>query len=110
MDRFDFLDEAARLTAGDRNVAYGAPWTNHERIAKFWSNYLQIEITPEQVAVCMVLLKVARLMEKSGIAATDTFTDLTAYSSIAGELSLIHERRLNPSINAGDRSSMSEQP
>lgn len=93
MNRFDFLDEAAKLTAGDRNLAYGAPWTNHKRIANFWSNYLEIEIKPEQVAVCMVLLKVARLMEKSGSSATDTFTDLCAYGAIAGELSLIEEER-----------------
>ena len=97
MDRFEFMDKAAELTAGDRNLAYGAPWTNHDRIAKFWSNYLGIDITPEQVAVCMALLKVARLMEKSGSAATDTFTDLVAYSAIAGELSLIEEERRHSS-------------
>lgn len=93
MDRFDFLDKAGELTGGDRNLAYGAPWTNHERIASFWSTYLGFTITPEQVAICMALLKIARLMERSGSEATDTFTDLTAYSAIAGELSLIEQER-----------------
>lgn len=97
MDRFDFLDKAAELTGGDRNLAYGAPWTNHDRIARFWSNYLGMTVTPEQVAVCMVLLKVARLMERSGSEATDTFTDLTAYSAIAGELSLLAQERRHSS-------------
>lgn len=97
MDRFDFLDKAAELTGGDRNLAYGAPWTNHDRIARFWSNYLGMTITPEQVAICMVLLKVARLMERSGPEATDTFTDLTAYSAIAGELSLLAQERRHSS-------------
>lgn len=105
MDRFDFLARAEELTAGDRNRSYGSPYTNHARIARLWSDYLDFRVTPEQVAICMVLLKVARLMEKSGSEATDTFVDLTAYSAIAGELSLIEEeRRLNPSILPGDRS------
>lgn len=109
MDRFDFLEKAGELTGGDRNRSYGSPWTNHLRISRLWSDYLDFEVTPEQVAVCMVLLKVARLMERSGSEATDTFVDLTAYSAIAGELSLIAERRLSPS-SPGDRSSPSELP
>jgi len=103
-DRFHFLEEAARLTGGDRNRSYGSPYTNHDRIARLWSDYLGFRVTPEQVAICMVLLKVARLMERSGSEASDTFTDLTAYSAIAGELSLIEEER-RQSILPGDRSS-----
>ena len=110
MDRFDFLQQAGELTGGDRNRSYGAPWDNHLRISRLWSDYLGIELRPEQVAVCMILLKVARLMERSGSEATDTFVDLTAYSAIAGELSLLEERRLNPSILHGDRSLPREQP
>jgi len=110
MDRFDFLEQAGELTGGDRNRSYGAPWTNHVRISRFWSDYLGIEVKPEQVAICMILLKVARLMERSGSEATDTFVDLTAYSAIAGELSLLEERRLNPSILQGDRSTPREHP
>jgi len=93
MDRFDFLEKAKELTGGDRNRSYGAPWANHQRISRLWSDYLGFEVKPEQVAICMVLLKVARLMERSGSEATDTFTDLTAYSAIAGELSLIEEAK-----------------
>ena len=91
MDRFDFLEQAGELTGGDRNRSYGSPWTNHLRISRLWSDYLGFEVRPEQVAICMVLLKVARLMERSGSSAADTFIDLTAYSAIAGELSLIDE-------------------
>jgi hypothetical protein len=104
MDRFDFLARAKELTAGDRNRSYGAPYTNHDRIARLWSDYLGFQLKPEQVAICMVLLKVARLMERSGSEATDTFVDLTAYSAIAGELSLIEEERHLKPILPGRRS------
>jgi hypothetical protein len=83
MNRGEILQEAARLTAKDRQNIYGDPRTNHCRIADLWTTYLEHEITPQQVAICMALVKVARLMETETL---DSFVDLAAYASIAGEI------------------------
>jgi hypothetical protein len=83
MNRGDILQEAARLTAKDRQNIYGDPKTNHRRIADLWTTYLEHEITPQQVAICMALVKVARLMQTE---TEDSFVDLAAYAAIAGEI------------------------
>ncbi len=60
------LDEAAVLTAGDRQRDYDHPLPNHQRIARLWNAHLANRkephgpITPENVAEMMILLKVAR--------------------------------------------------
>jgi hypothetical protein len=83
MNRGEILQEAARLTAKDRQQTYGDPRTNHCRIADLWTTYLAQQITPQQVAICMALVKIARLMETETL---DSFVDLAAYASIAGEI------------------------
>jgi hypothetical protein len=83
MNRGDILQEAARLTAKDRQQIYGDPRINHCRIADLWTTYLEQEITPQQVAICMALVKIARLIETE---TEDSFVDLAAYAAIAGEI------------------------
>jgi hypothetical protein len=83
MNRGEILQEAARLTAKDRQKTYGDPTVNHCRIADLWTTYLGQQITPQQVAICMALVKVARLMETE---TEDSFIDLAAYAAIAGEI------------------------
>jgi hypothetical protein len=84
MNRGEILAEADRLTHGDRNKNYGSPLTNHTRIAKLWSVWLETEITPAQAAMCLALVKVARLIETPDH--LDSFIDGAAYFSIAGEI------------------------
>lgn len=83
MNRGDILKEAARLTSSDRQNQYGDPTINHSRIADLWTTYLETEIKPEQVAICMALVKIARLMQTQS---EDSFVDLAAYAAIAGEI------------------------
>lgn len=59
-------DEAKRIVSGDRNAAYGEPEDDFERIARFWTAYLQnmgltITLTAANVSPMMRLLKEARL-------------------------------------------------
>ncbi|MEI8285880.1 MAG: DUF6378 domain-containing protein [Actinomycetes bacterium] len=84
MNRGEILKEADRLTHGDRNKNYGSPLVNHQRIARLWSVWLETEITPAQAAMCLALVKVARLIETPDH--LDSFVDLAAYASIAGEI------------------------
>ena len=84
MNRGEILDEAKRLTHTDRQKNYGSPYVTHKRIADLWSVYLETEITPSQVALCLCLVKIARLIETPDH--EDSFIDLAAYASIAGEI------------------------
>ena len=59
------LDEAIRITGGDRQRDYGHPRINHERIARLWNAYLNCrketgDISPEDAAWMMMFTKVAR--------------------------------------------------
>ena len=60
------LEEAQRITSGDRQRDYDHPLPNHARIARLWNAYLEIrpqpgaEISPEDVAFMMIMLKMAR--------------------------------------------------
>jgi|TARA_R100001509_G_C4872481_1_gene217242 hypothetical protein len=49
-----------------------------------WSVYLDKDITAHDVAMLMLLLKVART--KSPNPTKDTYVDMVGYSAIAGEL------------------------
>ena len=77
------LEEANKLIGGDRNDDYGDKLTNHQNIAALWSVFLRKNITPHDVAMCMALVKVARLMHAHK---KDSYLDLAAYAAIAGEI------------------------
>ncbi|MCM1516244.1 MAG: DUF6378 domain-containing protein [Paraprevotella sp.] len=75
------LDTAKSLVTGNRQEDYGTPEENFGMIARLWSGYLDHEITAEQVAVLMSLLKIARLA--NGKKTDDTYYDLLGYGAIA---------------------------
>jgi len=53
-------EEAVNIVTGERQQAYGHPSKNFQDTARLWSVVLGIEVTPQQVALCMVHLKLAR--------------------------------------------------
>ena len=79
----DLLKEATKLIGGDRQTDYGDKLTNHQNIADFWSIFLKKKITAHDVAICMALVKVARLMNQHK---KDSYIDMAAYATIAGEI------------------------
>ena len=79
----DLLDEAKKLIGGNRQQDYGEKLTNHQNIADFWSIFLKKKITAHDVAICMALVKVARLMHQHK---KDSYIDMAAYAAIAGEI------------------------
>lgn len=83
--RVEALREAARIISGDRDVQYGGPEENFERIAKIWGVILSTNITPEDVAMMMVGLKVARYASKSGFQ-PDTWIDVAGYAGCGYEV------------------------
>lgn len=78
------LDEAKRLIHGARQADYGSPRENFTDIAALWSPILGVEVLPEQVVMCMITLKVARL--KKGYH-RDSVVDIAGY---AGVLEMVH--------------------
>ena len=84
MKTHQFLNRASVLVGGQRHKDYGDKTGNHKNIAKLWSAYKDVEITPHDVAIMMCLLKVART--KLGDVSEDTYIDMAAYGAIAGEI------------------------
>ena len=82
--RSEVLEEAKRLINSDRQRQYGTPQENFGRIAAMWSAYLGVKVGEADVAVCMALLKAARLANEHK---RDSFVDGAGYFALAAELS-----------------------
>jgi hypothetical protein len=95
MKRDEILDQAGNLIKGDRAQDYGDAYLNHMRIAEFWNNYLDhtVKIAPTDVAVMMMLVKVARLMNEYK---NDSFVDICGYAALAGEMSVVDGNAAGP--------------
>lgn len=88
--RADILDEAKNITSNGRKAGeYGKPEDSFQTIARFWSGYLDREIKPADVAVMMILLKVARI--KSGTGKKDNWVDIAGYAACGGECEGVNE-------------------
>ena len=82
MKRADILRAAEKCVCGQREQDYGSPENNFEIIAGFWTAYKGVPFTPNDVAMMMALLKIARI--KSGGGTTDSFVDLAGYAAWGG--------------------------
>jgi len=85
MKTSEILLLANKLVSGERHIQNGDKAINHKNIASLWSAYMGYEITPQNVAIMMALLKIART--KLGNNNLDNFVDGCGYIAIAGELS-----------------------
>ena len=88
MKRADVLEQAKTIVNGERDEAYGGPENNFKKIAAFWSQYLfgdADSIGPEDVAIMMMLLKVARL-GASEYRSMDSWVDIAGYAACGAEI------------------------
>ena len=69
--------DAVQAVTGPRQRDYAHPKINFQRIANLWSIVLDVDITPEQVALCMIQVKIAREMNRHS---RDNIVDLIGYS------------------------------
>ena len=67
-----------------RRSEYGEAREGFESVAKRWSLVLGQEVTPEQVVLCMVELKLTRLSGNPHH--LDSMTDLAGYAAVLSEL------------------------
>jgi hypothetical protein len=88
------LQEAQRLILGDRNSSYDHPLDNFQRIADIWSVVLGIKVTPEQVGLCMVGVKLAR---ESYMPKRDNLVDGAGYFGTVQMVIEERERRASQS-------------
>jgi hypothetical protein len=83
VDDQSVLEEAAKCVTGPRRRDYGTPDENFGLIASLWSVQLKHEVTPMQVAMCLILLKVAR---QANSPKRDNLVDIAGYAQCASEL------------------------
>jgi hypothetical protein len=76
----NILEEAQSIIYGDREKTYGHPAKNLNNIAKYWSVYLDKKVTAQDVAIMMVLLKIARIMNQSDH--RDSLVDSAGYLAL----------------------------
>ena len=91
--RETILDAAKRCVCGEREEDYGAPADNFALIAALWETYVKARcvkpgtdvcLAPEDVAMLMALLKIARIA--SGASSLDSYVDLAGYAACGGEI------------------------
>ena len=76
--------EAHKIINGERQNTYGDPEDSFELIAQYWSTYLDDDISAKDVAMMMVLFKIARI---AGSSDEDSFRDAAGYLGIANDMS-----------------------
>ena len=80
MKPVEILETAAGLVGGDRAEQHGDFKMMHKRVADLWSTYLRTDIRADEVAFCMVLLKLARA--EIGRHNPDDGVDAAAYAAL----------------------------
>lgn len=84
MDKTEILRTANEFITKDRQKTHGQAEDNFSNISRLWSAYLNHPITPQDVAILMVLLKVVRF--KGNPSYVDNAIDMCGYSALAGEI------------------------
>ena len=84
MNRSEILDQAKEYITVDRAATHGGAEDSFRTIAVLWSEYLDTNVTWEDVCAMMVLLKVARI--KGNAQHADSWVDIAGYSALGGEI------------------------
>lgn len=75
--------EAARQAVVDRADNYRPPVLFFTALAKRWSLTLGVDVTPRQVALCMIELKMQRALARPH---ADTVVDIAGYAACLAEI------------------------
>lgn len=77
------LAEAEDLINGPRRESYGDVTKSFEKVAVGWSSILNVHVTPRQVALAMIWLKVCRDIYKPN---REHLVDICGYGGLAEKL------------------------
>lgn len=90
MKRAEILKKALECVNGDRDITHGKPEDNLSVISFFWNIYIRSIfpdvrpiLTEKDVAIMMILLKIARETTGHSI---DNYVDIAGYAACAGEI------------------------
>ena len=83
MTRKECLDAAAKAVLTDRAREYGHPEDCFGLIAALWSRYTERDISSADVAVMMILLKLARI--EGNPRHVDSWVDIAGYAACGAE-------------------------
>lgn len=84
MNRKDVLTTAANLVTGDRADAYGPADEHFDTVAAMWSQIIGVDIRPDQVTMCLTLLKMVRANHDPS--RPDNWVDMAGYTSLGAEV------------------------
>ena len=90
MDRQEILKTALDVITKGRQDQYGNAEDSFSRIAEYWTVFLRkslnerCAITADDVAMMMILLKIAR--SDSNPMHLDNYVDICGYAALAGEM------------------------
>lgn len=84
MNRKDVLTTATNLVTGDRADAYGPAAEHFDTVAAMWSQIIGVDIRPDQVTMCLTLLKMVRANHDP--ARPDNWVDMAGYASLGSEV------------------------
>ena len=83
------LDTAKDIINGDRRDSYGTPKVSFSRVADYWTNYLNHagythqSLEPKDVAIMMILFKIAREEYKHSY---DNCVDICGYTALLDDM------------------------
>ena len=96
----DLLKETIKVITGPRAKDYGDKCINHANISELWSSYLGYKISPHDVAICMALVKIARLKNRR---TKDCYIDIAGYAAIAAEIENKKSKKDDSFLTEGER-------
>lgn len=73
-------EEAIEVVCGERQESYGHPVVNFSNIARLWGAYRGVAFSAQDVAMMMILLKIARNMNSKK---RDNLVDICGYALTA---------------------------
>lgn len=98
------LTEAEDLINGARHEDYGSPLADFTLIAELWTPILGVSVLPEDVALCMVQLKIARELNKPK---RDNLVDAAGY---LGCIEIMQSERAQKPDSAENDSDAAQNP
>lgn len=101
MHRSDILNTANHYITKDRAATHGGAEDSFGEISKMWTTYLGANVSPEDVCIMMVLLKIARF--KNTPSHSDHTIDICGYAAIAGELATRRADGFQEKVEEPDR-------
>lgn len=75
----NILEEANEITSKQRRQDYGEASTSFTNIANMWSVIIGYNVTAQQVAMCMIALKISRFLHGGQ---RDSLVDIAGYARV----------------------------